>query len=298
MGRPAAPDYWRRWRAAHPAYRERERERGQARRRAGYRSPKTRRARVVAEPVAVAPHPLLAWAQELAGRPRPRGPSRPPLRRALPRRRRREVLLGTARATGPGRTSHRLAADTSAPGATTSRRCSRSAERWMARSRVCACRGCERHTGACGWPTTNERRCDRCGRPGFANRFRRTPDHPVRRTSAWRRLAKRTVEAWVARHGWSCPGWHRAAASGAARRARGRPSGAARPRRRAAACAARRPLRELQRAQGVESAAAVTTAQGATAETVVPSGYSARGANPRSMRTWAIASLPLSEGCV
>ena len=43
----------------------------------------------------------------------------------------------------------------------------------------------------------------------FANRFRRTPDHPVRRTSAWRRLAKQTVEAWVARHGWLCPGWHR-----------------------------------------------------------------------------------------
>ena len=81
----------------------------------------------------------------------------------------------------------------------------------MARSRVCACRGCESHTGSCGWPTTNERRCDRCGRPGFANRFRRTPDHPVRRTSAWRRLAKRTVEDWVARHGWTCPGWHREA---------------------------------------------------------------------------------------
>jgi hypothetical protein len=31
----------------------------------------------------------------------------------------------------------------------------------------------------------------------------------VRRTSAWRRLAKRTVEAHVAGHGWHCPGWHR-----------------------------------------------------------------------------------------
>jgi len=30
----------------------------------------------------------------------------------------------------------------------------------MARSRVCACRGCEAHVGTCGWPTTNERRCD------------------------------------------------------------------------------------------------------------------------------------------
>ena len=101
---------------------------------------------------------------------------------------------------------------------------------WMARSRVCACRGCERHTGACGWPTTNERRCDRCGRPGFANRFRRTPDHPVRRTSAWRRLAKRTVEAHVARPRLALPGLASRAAPGPTRRARGRPSGAARPR--------------------------------------------------------------------
>jgi len=66
MGRPASPDYWRCWRAAHPAYRERERERGRSRRRAGYRSPKTRRLRVVVEPMVVAPHPLMTWAQELA----------------------------------------------------------------------------------------------------------------------------------------------------------------------------------------------------------------------------------------
>ena len=50
-------------------------------------------------------------------------------------------------------------------------------------------------------------------------------------------------------------------ACGATRRARCRPSGAARPRRRAAAGSARRPLRELQRAQGVEPAAAVRRAQ-------------------------------------
>jgi hypothetical protein len=66
VGRPTSPDYWRRWRAAHPGYRERERERGRARRRAGYRSPETRRPRVVAEPTVVAPHPLLVWAQALA----------------------------------------------------------------------------------------------------------------------------------------------------------------------------------------------------------------------------------------
>ena len=66
MGRPASPDYWRQWRAAHPAYRERERERARARRRAGYRSPNTRRPRLVVEPIAVPTHPLLTWAQQLA----------------------------------------------------------------------------------------------------------------------------------------------------------------------------------------------------------------------------------------
>ncbi len=67
MGRPASPDYWRQWRAAHPAYRERERERAQARRRAGYRSPKSRRVRVVPQPIEAPSHPLLTWAQEIAG---------------------------------------------------------------------------------------------------------------------------------------------------------------------------------------------------------------------------------------
>jgi hypothetical protein len=66
MGRPASRDYWRRWRAAHPAYRERERERARARRRAGYRSPKTRRTRAVIEPIVAEQHPLLGWAQDLA----------------------------------------------------------------------------------------------------------------------------------------------------------------------------------------------------------------------------------------
>jgi hypothetical protein len=66
MGRPASPDYWRRWRAAHPAYRERECERARARRRAGYRSPKTRRPQVAPELIEPEPHPLLTWARELA----------------------------------------------------------------------------------------------------------------------------------------------------------------------------------------------------------------------------------------
>jgi hypothetical protein len=66
IGRPASPDYWRQWRAAHPAYRDRERERARARRRAGYRSQKARRKQVFVEPMLVAPHPLLSWAQEVA----------------------------------------------------------------------------------------------------------------------------------------------------------------------------------------------------------------------------------------
>jgi hypothetical protein len=65
VGRPASPDYWRKWRAGHPAYRERERERARTRRRAGYRSPKTHRVRVV-EPIEAEPHPLIAWARQLA----------------------------------------------------------------------------------------------------------------------------------------------------------------------------------------------------------------------------------------
>ena len=56
------------------------------------------------------------------------------------------------------------------------------------------------------------------------------------------------------------PGLASRTASGAARRARGRPSGAARPRGRAAASTARCPLRELQRAQGPEPAAALRRA--------------------------------------
>jgi hypothetical protein len=46
-------------------------------------------------------------------------------------------------------------------------------------------------------------------RPGFGGRFRRTSPNPVHPSYAWRKLAKRTVEAWVATHGWTCPGWRR-----------------------------------------------------------------------------------------
>ena len=71
-----------------------------------------------------------------------------------------------------------------------------------------------------------------------------------------RRLAKRTVEAHVARHGWTCPGWHHPPHP-SARRARGRPSRAARPRWRTATGSAGRPLRELQRPEGSQSATAL-----------------------------------------
>ena len=128
------------------------------------------------------------------------------------------------------------------------------------RSRVCACRGCETHTGSCGWPTTNERRCDRCGRPGFANRFRRTPDHPVRRTSAVATAGEADGRGLGRASRLDLSGLASPAAPGATRRARGRPSGAARPRWRAAAGSAGRPLLELQRAQGPEPAAAVSRA--------------------------------------
>ena len=257
MGRPASPDYWRQWRAAHPAYRERERER--AGRDAGPATARRRRGdrEWSSSPWSSAPHPLLTWAQELAtGLVREDGRAR--LSDELYPDVVGEILLAKLERQDPVATSDRLATSGALlappPRAAAGRRLSGG---WH-RSRVCACRGCEHHAGACGWPTTNERRCDRCGRPGFANRFRRTPDHPIRRTSAWRRLAKRTVEAHVAVHGWQLSRLASRAAPGATRRARGRPSGAARPRWRAAAGAARRPLRELQRAEGVEPAAAVS----------------------------------------
>ena len=67
MGRPASPDYWRRWRAAHPGYRDAGA--GASSGTATGRLPLAEDADAhgsVAEPVQVATHPLLAWAQELA----------------------------------------------------------------------------------------------------------------------------------------------------------------------------------------------------------------------------------------
>ena len=111
MGRPASPDYWRQWRAAHPAYRERERERARA----------TTTGRLpLAEDTATAgrsssPSSVAATSAPDLGAgarrgPRPRGPPCPPLRRALPRRRRRDPPR-PARAPGPRRPSHGLAAE-------------------------------------------------------------------------------------------------------------------------------------------------------------------------------------------
>ena len=257
MGRPASSDYWRRWRAEHPGV-----PGAGTRASSGAASGRLplaedaiaagrRRARPGRYP---SPARLGAGARRP---PRPRGPPRPPLRRALPRRRQR-APAGSPRAAGPGGDEPPPGFARSAPGATTSRRCSRSAERWMARSRVCACRGCEAHTGACGWPTTNERRCDRCGRPGFANRFRRTPDHPVRRTVSLATAGEADGRGLGRAPRLDLPGLASRAACGPTRRARSRPSRAARPRWRAAAGSARRALRELQRAEGAESAATVS----------------------------------------
>ena len=163
---------------------------------------------LVVEPIAShhAPAPDVGAA---AGHgPRPRGRPSAPLRRALSRRRRRDPAR-PAGAAGPRGSSDGLAASGTLlappPRAAARGRLSRG---WLAPASA-PVGAASTTAGACGWPTTNERRCDRCGRSGFANRFRRTPDHPVRRTSAWRRLAKRTVEAHVAVHGWHCPGWHR-----------------------------------------------------------------------------------------
>ena len=100
---------------------------------------------------------------------------------------------------------------TSTPG--TPDRCRRGARgrlRWV---RAVICGGTEPDGTRCTNPTTDPSRCCplHLTRPGFGARFVRTPGHPVHRSYAWRTLAKRTVEAWVASHGWTCPGWRRAA---------------------------------------------------------------------------------------
>ena len=115
---------------------------------------------------------------------------------------------GTAGAPRPGRTRHDLAADGAlvAPPRRAAARGHLKVDGALTGLRLSRLREPRWHL----WLADDERAPLRpLGRPGFANRSRWTPDHPVRRTSAWRRLAKRTVEDWVARHGWNCPGWHR-----------------------------------------------------------------------------------------
>ena len=291
MGRPASPDYWRHWRAAHPAYRDRERERARARRRAGYRSPKSRRPRVVAEPVAVAIHPLLTWAQELAAGPRPRGPPRPPLRRALSRRRQRDRPRSSG-AAGPGRTSHRLAAARAllAPPRRAAAR-GRLSRGWLAHGSAPV--GAARPTPA---PVAGPRRTSAAATAAAARASRTaSAARPTIRSggrSAWRRLAKRTVEAWVARPRLDLPGLASRGAPGATRRARGRPSRAARPRWRAAAGSAGRPLLELQRAEGAEPAAALSLVSWARVDVCSRRGPDRRGARHEA-RVRSLSGKPL-----
>jgi|GEM_PF-3473102 len=78
--------------------------------------------------------------------------------------------------------------------------------------RAVICRGWTIPGVRCPNPTTPGPFCPvHARRAGFGGRFARKPSNPVYRTAAWRTLAKRTVEAWVARHGWVCPGWRRLA---------------------------------------------------------------------------------------
>jgi hypothetical protein len=80
MGKPKDPDYWKKWRAAHPEYKERERERARARRANGERRDRSQeyRNRRVKERAAQAvqecldreaqEHPLLMEAKEYVRR--------------------------------------------------------------------------------------------------------------------------------------------------------------------------------------------------------------------------------------
>jgi hypothetical protein len=73
VGKPKDPDYWRKWRARNPEYRERERLRAQKRRRDGKRGDRSgeyrrRSARLRAQreaeaPSALATHPLINCAK-------------------------------------------------------------------------------------------------------------------------------------------------------------------------------------------------------------------------------------------
>jgi hypothetical protein len=77
VGKPVDPGYWRKWRAAHPEYRARERERRRGRtrryddRRAEYKKQAERRRRLRLREIAengwvIDHHPLLEQAKEVA----------------------------------------------------------------------------------------------------------------------------------------------------------------------------------------------------------------------------------------
>lgn len=61
------------------------------------------------------------------------------------------------------------------------------------------------HDGSrCPALTTGGRYCDT--HQPFAARFRQGTRPPVRDLRAWRRVRAALLEAWVAEHGWVCPG--------------------------------------------------------------------------------------------
>jgi 5-methylcytosine-specific restriction endonuclease McrA len=76
------------------------------------------------------------------------------------------------------------------------------------RTRICA--GRERDGTRCANPTQG-RTC-----PLHADSFGalfgpRTEQHRVYASRRWRRLRRQVLDDWVRAHGWTCPGWRRAA---------------------------------------------------------------------------------------
>ena len=228
MGRPASPDYWWQWRAAHPAYA------GAGRREVGTcRRPAPRRARAASAPdVGTGPR----------HGPRPRGWPSAPVGRALrswlapPPGLRAATLVALApppRAIARGR----LMVDGSLP-----RLCLPGLRAPRRRLRLAHD---ERASLRPLWPTRLRQPLPAHARPSDpADERLATP------READGRGARRPVRL-------ALPRLAPRAALGPTRRAHGRPSGGARPRWRAAARSARRAVLDLQRAQGLEPAAAV-----------------------------------------
>ena len=205
MGRPASSDYWRHWRAAHPGVpgAGTGASPGETSGRLSLAEEPSSKGRSRADPGRDPSAPDLGAGARR--RPRPRGPPRPPLRRALPRRRRRDRPRSTG-APGPGRTSHRLAADGAllAPPRRAAAR-GRLSGGWLAHGSAPV--GAARPTPA---PAAGRRRTSAAATAAAARASRTASGaRPTIRSggpAAWRRLAKRTVEDWVARPRLDLPG--------------------------------------------------------------------------------------------